>query len=72
MYPSILIRKKFLDYFKKHNHKIISSSSMIPDNDPTLLFTNAVMNQFKDIFLDKKKSDYKRAVNSQKCIRDFH
>ncbi|MCH2541523.1 MAG: alanine--tRNA ligase-related protein, partial [Alphaproteobacteria bacterium] len=49
MYPSNLIRKKFLDYFKKHNHKIINSSSLIPQNDPTLLFTNAGMVQFKNI-----------------------
>jgi alanyl-tRNA synthetase len=63
------IRQKFLDYFEKHGHKVVHSSPLLPANDPTLLFTNAGMNQFKDVFLGNEKRDYKRAVTSQKCIR---
>ena len=63
------IRKSFLEFFKKKNHKFIRSSPVIPIDDPTLLFTNAGMNQFKSIFLNESKSEYSRAVNSQKCIR---
>ncbi len=63
------IRTKFLKYFKKKGHVIVPSSSTVPHEDPTLLFTNAGMNQFKDFFLGKTKRDYKRAVSSQKCIR---
>jgi len=69
MYPSILIRKKFLDYFKKHNHEIISSSSLIPDNDPTLLFTNAGMVQFKNILTGVEQSNLKKVATYQKCLR---
>ena len=69
MYPSSLIRKKFLDYFRKHNHEIINSSSLIPENDPTLLFTNAGMVQFKNILTGVEKNKLKRAVTSQKCLR---
>ena len=69
MYPSSLIRKKFLDYFRKHNHEIINSSSLIPENDPTLLFTNAGMVQFKNILTGIEKNKLKRAVTSQKCLR---
>ena len=69
MYPSNLIRKKFLDYFKKNNHKIINSSSLIPENDPTLLFTNAGMVQFKNILTGVEQSNIKKAATSQKCIR---
>lgn len=63
------IRRKFLNYFKNHGHTVVSSSPVFPHDDPTLLFTNAGMNQFKDIFLGKTKSDYSRAVSSQKCVR---
>lgn len=66
---SFLIRKKFLDYFEKNNHTIVSSSSLIPAQDPTLLFTNAGMNQFKDLFLGKEKRSYTRAASIQKCVR---
>ena len=63
------IRRKFLDYFVQHGHKEIHSSSLVPANDPTLLFTNAGMNQFKDVFLGLETRDYKRATTSQKCVR---
>jgi len=63
------IRAKFLEYFERNGHKIVHSSPLLPANDPTLLFTNAGMNQFKDVFLGNEKRDYKRAVTSQKCIR---
>jgi len=63
------IREDFLGFFKKKEHKIVPSSSLIPEDDPTLLFTNAGMNQFKDILSGKKRSDFKRAASSQKCIR---
>ncbi len=63
------IRRKFLDYFVQHGHKEVHSSSLVPSNDPTLLFTNAGMNQFKDVFLGLEKRDYARATSSQKCVR---
>jgi alanyl-tRNA synthetase len=64
------IRKKFIDFFvKKYDHTFVPSSSVVPVDDPTLLFTNAGMNQFKDVFLGTGSRPYKRAVNSQKCIR---
>jgi alanyl-tRNA synthetase len=63
------IRRKFLDYFVQHGHKEVHSSSLVPANDPTLLFTNAGMNQFKDAFLGLETRDYKRATTSQKCVR---
>ncbi len=63
------IRSRFLKYFEKHGHKIVHSSPLLPANDPTLLFTNAGMNQFKDVFTGLEKRDYKRAVSAQKCIR---
>jgi len=63
------IRQVFLDFFRNKRHRIISSSFLIPDNDPTLLFTNAGMNQFKNVFLGLDKRDYSRAATSQRCIR---
>jgi alanyl-tRNA synthetase len=63
------IRQKFLDYFAERGHRVVRSSSLVPANDPTLLFTNAGMNQFKDIFTGVEKRDYKRACSSQKCVR---
>ena len=68
-YTSKQIRTDFINFFKSKNHKIVRSAPVLPINDPTLLFTNAGMNQFKDIFLNKKKPSDSRAVNSQKCIR---
>ncbi len=63
------IRRKFLDFFVQKGHREVHSSSLVPQNDPTLLFTNAGMNQFKDIFLGLEKRDYTRATSSQKCVR---
>lgn len=63
------IRKTFLDYFAKNGHKIIPSSSLVPDNDPTLMFTNSGMVQFKNIFTGNETRDYKRAATSQKSVR---
>ncbi len=63
------IRRNFLNFFKENEHSIVSSSSVVPHDDPTLLFINAGMNQFKDVFLGKSERDYKRAATSQKCIR---
>ncbi|MFA6409776.1 MAG: alanine--tRNA ligase [Gammaproteobacteria bacterium] len=63
------IRKKFLEYFEKNGHKHIESSSLVPANDPTLLFTNAGMVPFKDVFLGKEKRSYDRAVTCQRCVR---
>jgi alanyl-tRNA synthetase len=63
------IRQKFLDYFAARGHRLVRSSSLLPANDPTLLFTNAGMNQFKDVFLGLEPRDYKRAASSQKCVR---
>ncbi len=63
------LRKSFLQYFEKQNHKIVQSAPVIPYNDPTLMFTNAGMNQFKEVLLGEEVRSYKRAVSSQKCIR---
>ena len=63
------LRKLFLDYFAERGHKVAPSSSLVPRNDPTLLFTNAGMVQFKSIFLGEETRDYKRAVSIQKCMR---
>jgi len=63
------IRSSFLDYFRKNGHRVVSSSPLVPADDPTLLFTNAGMNQFKDLFLGREKRDYSRATTSQKVMR---
>ena len=63
------IRQRFLDFFHNRGHRIVRSSSLVPVNDPTLLFTNAGMNQFKDVFLGLERRDYLRASSSQKCVR---
>jgi alanyl-tRNA synthetase len=63
------IRKRFLDYFEKHGHRVVRSSSLVPHDDPTLLFTNAGMVQFKRTFMGEENRDYLRAVTSQKCVR---
>jgi alanyl-tRNA synthetase len=63
------VRKKFLDYFKKNNHKIVDSSNLVPNNDPTLMFTNSGMVQFKNVFTGLEKRDYEKATTSQKCVR---
>jgi alanyl-tRNA synthetase len=63
------IRRRFLDFFIEKGHREVHSSSLVPQNDPTLLFTNAGMNQFKDVFLGLEKRDYSRATTSQKCVR---
>jgi len=63
------IRQSFLDYFAKHGHRVVASSPLVPHDDPTLLFTNAGMNQFKDVFLGREKRDYTRAATSQKIMR---
>jgi alanyl-tRNA synthetase len=62
-------RQRFLDFFAARGHRVVRSSSLVPANDPTLLFTNAGMNQFKDVFLGLEKRDYLRATSSQKCVR---
>ncbi|HVP65180.1 MAG TPA: alanine--tRNA ligase, partial [candidate division Zixibacteria bacterium] len=63
------VRRMFLDYFVQKGHREVHSSPLVPQNDPTLLFTNAGMNQFKDVFLGADKRDYTRATTSQKCVR---
>ncbi len=63
------IRQAFLDYFAEHEHAVVDSSSLVPGNDPTLLFTNAGMVQFKDVFLGQDKRSYSRACSSQRCVR---
>ncbi len=63
------LRQAFLDYFKQQGHTIVPSSSLVPADDPTLLFTNAGMNQFKDVFLGREARDYSRATTTQKCVR---
>jgi alanyl-tRNA synthetase len=68
-HSTVEIRRRFLEYFRNHGHQEVSSSPVVPHDDPTLLFTNAGMNQFKDVFLGKTKRDYTRATTSQKCIR---
>ena len=63
------IRQSFLDFFASKAHRIVPSAPVVPYDDPTLLFTNAGMNQFKDVFLGIGKRDYVRAADTQKCIR---
>ena len=63
------IRKTFLNYFEKNDHKIIESSNLVPNNDPTLMFANSGMVQFKNVFTGLEKKNYKRATTSQKCVR---
>src|ERR1700742_1985416 len=63
------VRGHFIKYFEGQKHQAVESSRLVPENDPTLLFTNAGMNQFKDLFLGAEKRDYSRAVSSQKCVR---
>ena len=69
MKTSAELRQAFLDYFKANGHEVVPSSSLVPANDPTLLFTNAGMVQFKDVFLGRDKRPYKRATSSQRCVR---
>lgn len=69
MKTSAEIRKAFLDFFASKQHQIVSSSSLVPGNDATLLFTNAGMVQFKDAFLGAEKRSYTRATSSQRCVR---
>src|SRR5258705_11651367 len=63
------IRKTFLRFFQEEGHQIVPSSSLVPANDPTLLFTNAGMNQFKEVFLGRETRSYRKACSSQKCLR---
>ena len=63
------LRRAFLDFYESKGHRIVASSSLVPHNDPTLLFTNAGMNQFKNIFAGLEKADPPRAVTAQKCVR---
>ncbi|MFQ5701674.1 MAG: alanine--tRNA ligase [Acidobacteriota bacterium] len=63
------VRRQFLEYFQKHGHTVVRSSPLIPAGDPTLLFSNAGMNQFKDLFLGQEQRDYRRATSAQKCLR---
>ena len=67
--PSSVVRRAFLDFFAQRGHEVVPSSSLIPQNDPTLMFTAAGMVQFKDVFTGKETRPYKRAASSQKCIR---
>ncbi|MFN8752960.1 MAG: alanine--tRNA ligase-related protein, partial [Betaproteobacteria bacterium] len=63
------IRRRFLDYFHRQGHMVVASSPLVPGNDPTLLFTNAGMVQFKDVFLGQDRRAYSRATTSQRCVR---
>ena len=63
------VRNSFIDYFKKNGHDYVSSSSLVPENDPTLMFANSGMVQFKNVYTGLENRDYKRATTSQKCVR---
>src|SRR6202166_2029580 len=63
------VRRAFLDYFRVHGHTVVPSSSLLPGNDPTLLFTNSGMVQFKDVFLGREQRNYTRASSVQRCVR---
>ena len=63
------LRQKFLSFFEKEGHTEVPSSSLVPNNDPSLLFTNAGMNQFKDVFLGKESRNYSKATSAQRCVR---
>src|SRR3970040_560880 len=63
------LRSSFLRFFEGHGHRVVPSASLVPHDDPTLLFTNAGMNQFKDVFLGRERREYARAASSQKCMR---
>jgi alanyl-tRNA synthetase len=63
------LRRSFLSFFEQHGHRVVASAPLVPGDDPTLLFTNAGMNQFKDVFLGKERREYRRATTSQKCMR---
>jgi len=63
------IRKGFLDFFARNGHQVVASSALVPRNDPTLMFTNAGMVQFKNVFTGLEKRPYSRAVTAQKCVR---
>ncbi len=69
VFTSAEIREAFLAFFKDKGHEVVASSSLVPGNDPTLLFTNAGMVQFKDVFLGRDKRGYTRATSSQRCVR---
>src|SRR5262249_12269774 len=66
---SKIVRQTFLGFFGRHGHEVVKSSSLVPDNDPTLMFTNAGMVQFKDVFTGRETRPYRRATSSQKCVR---
>src|SRR5438093_152739 len=66
---SAQIRARFLDYFRARGHEVVKSSPLVPHDDPTLLFANAGMNQFKDVFTGRETREYTRAASSQKCVR---
>ena len=66
------VRQQFLNFFAERGHTVVPSASLVPVDDPTLLFTNAGMNQFKDVFLDVGSRPYTRAADSQKCMRVFY
>ena len=66
---SSVVRRAFLNYFKKNNHELVHSGPLVPENDPTLMFANSGMVQFKNIFTGKEIGEYPRAVTAQKCVR---